>query len=487
MLSQARRSSWARGASCRCAARSARTIEPVATMRLYLSLARPSRKAAALPGVDAPPRLTGPMSTHETLAARFARCVTLFREPGARDDQKAEFRALLGLLQDAAVSLRAAGGRLEINGIPCEGEGLTGLVQRLDLHGIGEIALPAAPPPPQLFQLFRALADQPGTDDIPSRLAAAGVDRIRVTLASPETAEPPPSPPVASSQDIESHEAIIPRASRPTGTDGILRGEPWRDTKSVPIDGVPLVSHDPPPPPAADALPGTVRPASPQPATPPAPSAPSAPRVSRADVGARRPSADPPSPPPGPPSPPGSCSARRTAPERATPGRRVVAIAGGRLRRGGTAHARPQRPRGGRPAGGAGAPRRAGAQAAPPRSVIGRDQRDRAGGGERPRSQRYAPPVRDRAAPGLHQVSAGRARLSPPGAQVSGRRRGGAAAGRCGGGGGADGSAGGGAHDGRTALGLRRAAAYDRGHRPARPRARASRVVCGAQRGGADR
>src|SRR6266516_301121 len=250
MLSQARRSSWARGASCRCAARSARTIEPVATMRLYLSLAGPSRKAAALPGVDAPPRLTGPRSTHETLAARFARCVTLFREPGARDDQKAEFRALLGLLQDAAVSLRAAGGRLEINGIPCEGEGLTGLVQRLDLHGIGEIALPAAPPPPQLFQLFRALADQPGTDDIPSRLAAAGVDRIRVTLAPLETAEPPPSPPVASSQDIESHEAIIPRTSRPTGTDGILRGEPWRDTKSVPIDGVPLVSHDPPPPPA---------------------------------------------------------------------------------------------------------------------------------------------------------------------------------------------------------------------------------------------
>src|SRR5437899_2036147 len=148
MLSQARRSSWARGASCRCAARSARTIEPVATVRLYLSLARPSRKAAALPGVDAPPRLTGPMSTHETLAARFARCVTLFREPGARDDQKAEFRALLGLLKDAAVSLRAAGGRLEINGVPCEGESVTGLVQRLDLHGIGAIARPAVPPPP---------------------------------------------------------------------------------------------------------------------------------------------------------------------------------------------------------------------------------------------------------------------------------------------------------------------------------------------------
>ncbi len=234
------------------------------------------------------------MSTHETLAARFARCVTLFREPGAREDQKAEFRALLGLLQDAAVSLRAAGGRLEINGIPCEGEGLTGLVQRLDLHGIGEIALPAAPPPPQLFQLVRALADQPGTDDIPSRLAAAGVDRLRVTLASPETSEAPlPPRPVASSEDVESRDAIIPRTSRPSDTEGILRGEPWRDTKSVPIDGVPLVSHDPPPPPAADALPGSSRRARATPAPPPVPPAPPAPPPSQRPATVAAPPGDP--------------------------------------------------------------------------------------------------------------------------------------------------------------------------------------------------
>jgi len=238
------------------------------------------------------------MSTHETLAARFARCVTLFREPGAREDQKAEFRALLGLLKDTAVSLRAAGGRLEINGIPCEGESLTGLVQRLDLHGIGEIALPAEPPPPQLFELFRALADQPGADDVASRLAAAGVDRIRVTLTSPESPEPPR--PVASSGDVESREAVIPRTSRPTGTDGILRGEPWRDTKSVPIDGVPLVSHDPPPPPASDALPGTARPAAP--AVPAAPAAPTPPPA-RAEAAAQGPSAPPPALPAAPAAP----------------------------------------------------------------------------------------------------------------------------------------------------------------------------------------
>ena len=251
------------------------------------------------------------MSTHETLAARFARCVTLFREPGAREDQKAEFRALLGLLKDAAVSLRAAGGRLEINGIPCEGESLTGLVQRLDLHGIGEIALPPEPPPPQLFQLFRALADQPGADDVPSRLAAAGVDRIRVTLASPESGEAPH--PVASPEDVESRDAIIPRTSRPSGTEGILRGEPWRDTKSVPIEGVPLVSHDPPPPPAADALPGRSRPARATPAAPPTPPAPppSPPVPAAAPPGDPTPRAKaaapvPPAPTPKSPAPAGS-------------------------------------------------------------------------------------------------------------------------------------------------------------------------------------
>src|SRR5437660_433460 len=230
------------------------------------------------------------MSTHETLAARFARCVTLFREPGAREDQKAEFRALLGLLKDAAAAPRAAGGRLESNGIPCEGESLTGLVQRLDLHGIGEIALPAEPPPQQLFELFRALADQPGADDVPSRLAAAGVDRIRVTLASPEIGEPPRA--VASPEDVESRDAIIPRTSRPSGTEGILRGEPWRDTKSVPIEGVPLVSHDPPPPPAADALPSRSRPARSTPEAPPPPPTPPAPQ----------PSQPPPQPPPAVPA-----------------------------------------------------------------------------------------------------------------------------------------------------------------------------------------
>ncbi len=208
------------------------------------------------------------MPTLDTLATRFARCVSLFRDPSAKTEQKKEFRALLGLLQDTAVTLRVAAGEsgVELNGVPCEGDSLTGLVQRLELHGIGEIALPANPPPAQLFELLQALADQPGAHDVASRLAAAGADRIRVASGGPSL--PPaaaPRGPAASPEDFGARDPVLPSPDTPVdrksgkhGTEGILRGESWRDIKSVPLEGVPLVTHDPPPPPAADALPGMV-------------------------------------------------------------------------------------------------------------------------------------------------------------------------------------------------------------------------------------
>src|SRR3977135_3618204 len=89
-------------------------------------------------------------------AARFAHSVSLFRDTSAKTEQKKEVRRLLGLLRGAAVTLRVApgGSGIELNGVPCEGAGLAVLVERLDLHGIGAIALPARPPPDQLFNLF---------------------------------------------------------------------------------------------------------------------------------------------------------------------------------------------------------------------------------------------------------------------------------------------------------------------------------------------
>src|SRR5256712_13399026 len=271
----------------------------------------------ALPGVGRPPRFDGPMPTLDTLATRFARCVSLFRDPSAKSDQKKEFRALLGLLQETAVTLRLAhgGSGIELNGVACEGEGLAVLVQRLDLHGIGEIALPANPPPAQLFELLQALADQPGAHDVAGRRAAAGADRIRIAPGGPPPSAAAPSGPVASTEDFGAREPVVPNPDTPVdrksgalGTAGILRGESMRDIKSVPLEGVPLVTHDPPPPKAADALPGVVDRASPR-------------RQSGADellsLSSERqakpvppraatppPSASPPAPPPSQPGPP---------------------------------------------------------------------------------------------------------------------------------------------------------------------------------------
>src|SRR5256884_6683968 len=159
------------------------------------------------------------MPTLDNLATRFAHCVTLFRDPTAKTEQKKEFRALLGLLQETAVTLRVppGGSGIELNGVPCEGEGLTVLVQRLDLHGIGEIVLPANPPPTQLFELLQALADQPGAHDVASRLAAAGADRIRVAPAGPPPSAPAAAPrgPVASPQDFGGGEPGLPHPGTP--------------------------------------------------------------------------------------------------------------------------------------------------------------------------------------------------------------------------------------------------------------------------------
>src|SRR2546429_7071015 len=102
------------------------------------------------------------MPTLDNLATRFAHCVSLFRDPTAKAGQKKEFRALLGLLQDTAVTLRLAqgGSGIEANDVPCEGEGVAGLGGRPHLPGIGEIAPPPNPPPAPIFRLPPALARQ---------------------------------------------------------------------------------------------------------------------------------------------------------------------------------------------------------------------------------------------------------------------------------------------------------------------------------------
>ncbi|HZE95258.1 MAG TPA: HEAT repeat domain-containing protein [Gemmatimonadales bacterium] len=117
------------------------------------------------------------MATPQEFATLFARTLDLFRDPGAKEEQKAQFRALAGLLKVEAMTLAVQDGHLVINGTPLDADVL---LQRLEFHAVKQITIPADPPLAETFELLRALAEQPGEEDIASRLRAGGAKGISV-------------------------------------------------------------------------------------------------------------------------------------------------------------------------------------------------------------------------------------------------------------------------------------------------------------------
>jgi len=134
------------------------------------------------------------MASPQDFAALFARTLDLFRDPGAKEVQKAQFRMLAGLLKLQGVTLGVQDGRLMVNGTTLDGNTLA---QRLEFHSVKEITIPADSPVAEVFELLRALAEQPGDEDIASRLKANGAKRIAVTMHTPVLKAEPPAIPVA--------------------------------------------------------------------------------------------------------------------------------------------------------------------------------------------------------------------------------------------------------------------------------------------------
>src|SRR6267154_5084243 len=135
------------------------------------------------------------MATSQDFAALFERTLDLFRDPGAKGGQKAQFRTLAGLLKSEVVTIAVQDGRLWVNSAAVDADTL---LQRLEFHSVKEIAIPADPPLPEMFELLRALADQPGEDDLAARLRASGATRIAVRMqtfvfGTPIAPPPPPS------------------------------------------------------------------------------------------------------------------------------------------------------------------------------------------------------------------------------------------------------------------------------------------------------
>jgi HEAT repeat protein len=135
------------------------------------------------------------MATPQEFAALFTRTLDLFRDPGAKEEQKTQFRVLIGHLKKEALTILASDGPgLVINGVTLERGPYNSLRRRLEFHSVTEIRIPADPPLAEAFELFRLLADQPGDEDVAARLRATGVRSISVAVESP-IVEPAPRPP----------------------------------------------------------------------------------------------------------------------------------------------------------------------------------------------------------------------------------------------------------------------------------------------------
>jgi len=152
------------------------------------------------------------MIVPQTFATLFARTLDLFRDPAAKEGQKVQFRALVDQIKSDAVTVAIDGGRLSVNGTPLDGPTYAVLTQRLEFHSIGEIKIPAAPPAGEMFELLKALAEQPGESDVVARLRATGAQRIGVTMQSVVAADP-----------VVPHASATPRMD--LGTEGIVHGD----------------------------------------------------------------------------------------------------------------------------------------------------------------------------------------------------------------------------------------------------------------------
>src|SRR5947208_16049328 len=159
------------------------------------------------------------MPTPQEFAARFERTLDLFRDPGAKEEQKTQFRTVGGLLQGEGVGVAVLDGRLLVNGTAVDGDTL---LQRLEFQSVKEIAIPADPPVAEVFELLRALAEQPGDEDIASRLRASRATRVSVRMQTfvfgtpivPVAPQPAPAPPPAPTPAPPPQTARANRAAR---------------------------------------------------------------------------------------------------------------------------------------------------------------------------------------------------------------------------------------------------------------------------------
>src|SRR5688572_14666110 len=176
-----------------------------------------------------PPPLTlfHPVLNPETFAVQFARALNLFRAEAPKEEQKQQFRVLVGLLKDGGVLMRVVDGRLYVNGTPVDVPAVAPLRDRLELHAVGEMVVPYDAPVSHVYELLKGLSDLPVSTDftpLSDRLRDAGADRVSVSMTAIDFKPSPPKPsaPLAPPPPPE-------RKPKALGTDGLLRGDPMKE------------------------------------------------------------------------------------------------------------------------------------------------------------------------------------------------------------------------------------------------------------------
>src|SRR5260370_13137607 len=101
------------------------------------------------------------MASPREFVASFTRTLDLFRDPGAKEEQNTQFRALASLLKAATVTLVMREGRLVVDGTILDGNTL------LQLHFFRsaiEIFIPSNPPILDAFVHLTSLLSHPSDE-----------------------------------------------------------------------------------------------------------------------------------------------------------------------------------------------------------------------------------------------------------------------------------------------------------------------------------
>jgi HEAT repeat protein len=131
------------------------------------------------------------MFNHEIFAVTFGRTVDLLRRGAPRAEQKAALHAVYALTSVASAMLRVYEGVLTVDdvGIPDSLEFIPGLIERMQVHGVAEIAIAKDAEPLELLAAAGALAGEPDADGgamhLKRRLRHVRSTRVMVIPASP--------------------------------------------------------------------------------------------------------------------------------------------------------------------------------------------------------------------------------------------------------------------------------------------------------------